>query len=480
MEFLLAVVGLAVLAALCAILGVLLSHNRRLRARLRYGIEHDPATGLLNRQGFDRAAHRALRGSATSAALRIDVDPNGVGSAVLGCVCSETLVRTAAERASSILGERSLLGRLSGSSFAVLLAECGAGGAREVAGTLLDRLAAPYPIGGRHVDVDAVLGYATVEANADTDSTTVFRRAELALRCARDAGCRIGTYRPGMEWAFLRGLRLAQEFRQAACAGELLVHYQPLADLPSGMVGRVETLVRWRHPDFGELDGDDFVPCIEASGLVDVLTSLVLEQALLAVRGWLDEGVRLSASVNLSVRDLADDRFPERVAAALRRHRVPPELLIFELTESGMISDDGALPVLRELHALGCGLALDDFGTGYSSLAYLRALPLDEVKIDKSFVLGMTSECSDRAVVRSIIELGHSLGLNVVAEGVENEDAVAALEQLGCDAVQGYLIAPPLPAARFATWFVERAAAPERSVWQASRGPRAEAGPCSA
>jgi predicted signal transduction protein with EAL and GGDEF domain len=480
MGFLLAVVGLAALAGLCAVLGVLLIDNRRLRARLRYGTEHDRATGLLNRQGFERAAHRALQGSATSAVLRIDVDPNGVGSAVLGCEWSETLVRTAAERASSILGEQSLLGRLSGSSFAVLLAECEAGGAREVAGTLLDQLAAPYPIAGRHVDVDAVLGYATVEASAETDSTAVFRRAELALRCARDAGCRIGTYRPGMEWAFLRGLRLAQEFRQAACAGELCVHYQPLAALPSGRVGRVETLVRWRHPDFGELDGADFVPCIEASGLVDVLTSFVLEQALLAVRGWLDEGVRLSVSVNLSVRDLADDRFPERVGAALRRHRVPPELLIFELTESGMISDDGALPVLHELRALGCRLALDDFGTGYSSLAYLRGIPLDEVKIDKSFVLGMTSECSDRAVVRSIIELGHSLGLSVVAEGVEDEDAAVALEQLGCDAVQGYLIAPPLPAARFATWFAERAAARPRSGVPGDPRSRAKAGPRSA
>jgi diguanylate cyclase (GGDEF)-like protein len=470
MGFLLAAVGLGVLAGVCAILCVLLAENRRLRGKLRYGAEHDPVTDLLNRRGFDQAAGQVLRSSVDSAALRIDLDPGGVGSGAFGDASSEELLRAVAERVRSALGAQHLLGRLDGGRFAALLAECDAGTARELAGSLLDELAAPYPIGARDVDVHAVLGYATAEAARAPAPTELLRQSEVALRRARDAGWRIGAYRPGLEQAFLRRQRLAGEFRQAVQAGELLVHYQPLLNLASKLTGSVEALVRWRHPDLGELEAEDFVPCIEASGLVDVLVCFVLEKALLAVRGWLDAGSDVSVSVNLSARNLVDEHFPDRVAATLRRHRMPPERLIFELTESGAIGEDWALPVLHSLHALGCRLALDDFGTGYSSLAYLRALPLDEVKIDKSFVLGMGSDRSNLAVVRSIIELAHSLGLSVVAEGVEDEAAAVALEQLGCDAMQGYLIAPPLPPARLETWLSERAAACEQSG--AAGGPR--------
>ncbi|TQM39227.1 EAL domain-containing protein, partial [Halopolyspora algeriensis] len=194
-----------------------------------------------------------------------------------------------------------------------------------------------------------------------------------------------------------------------------------------------------------------------ATGMVDALTTFVMERVLVRVRAWLARGLRLSGAVNLSVRNLADESFPDRVAEALARHGIPPGLLTFELTESSVMADpERCLPVLRRLRALGVHLAVDDFGTGYSSLAYLRQLPVDEVKIDKSFVLGMGTDLGDMAVVRSIVELGHSLELKVVAEGVEDDAARDELVRMGCDTAQGYLISRPLSENRFEVWLQAR------------------------
>jgi diguanylate cyclase (GGDEF)-like protein len=226
MGFVSAVVGIAVLVGLCVAVCVLLAWNRRLRRRLRCRAEHDLVTGLLNRQGFDRAAEQALRGPATPAALRIDIDPDGAEAGALGCVWSERLLRRAAERIRSAVGEQALVARLDGGHFAVLLVECAADTARAVAGTLLDELTAPYPMDGREVDAGALVGYASgAEAVGEPGATALLRRAELALRRARDSGKRLGDYSPGMEQVFLRRFQLATEFRQAVRAGELLVHY---------------------------------------------------------------------------------------------------------------------------------------------------------------------------------------------------------------------------------------------------------------
>jgi len=256
---------------------------------------------------------------------------------------------------------------------------------------------------------------------------------------------------------FLRRFQLVTQFKQAIENGEVYLHYQPKIALPSRQILGVEALVRWQHPEFGRLPPDEFVPAVEATGLIGSLTTFVTERSLTKVRKWLDRGIRMSVAVNLSVRNLEDTTFPDWVAEALIRHNVPAELLSFELTESGVMSDpERALPVLRRLHALGVVLAVDDFGTGYSSLAYLRQLPVDEVKIDKSFVLGMGSDLGDLAVVRSIVELGHSLGLTVVAEGVEEDAARDQLVEMGCDVAQGYLISRPLSEERLDAWLRAR------------------------
>jgi EAL domain-containing protein (putative c-di-GMP-specific phosphodiesterase class I) len=219
----------------------------------------------------------------------------------------------------------------------------------------------------------------------------------------------------------------------------------------------VEALVRWRHPEFGMVDPGEFVTLVETTGLIDPLTDYVLDRSLAQCRSWLDRGLSLTVAVNLSVRNLADTEFPLRVTDALTRHQVPPALLSLELTESAVMADpERALPVLRGLHGLGVRIAVDDFGTGYSSLAYLRRLPVDEVKIDKGFVMGLSSDLGDLAVVRAIVELGHSLGLTVVAEGVEQDATRDQLLEMGCDVAQGFLISRPLGADRFDAWLAAR------------------------
>jgi EAL domain-containing protein (putative c-di-GMP-specific phosphodiesterase class I) len=356
------------------------------------------------------------------------------------------MVIAAGRRLREALGPDVPLARLEGASFAALLVGCDTGHIHEAAERLRAQLSVPYPVDRLTVEANAMVGYATSgeeDGGEGTDVDSLLQRADVAVRATR-GGEEVRGYVPSMGQIFLRRFQMVTQFRQALEEGQISVHYQPKVSLPSKQVLGVEALVRWVHPEFGKLDPDEFVPAIEAAGLIGVLTSFVLEEALARVRKWLDEGLRISAAVNLSVRNLADEDFPAKVQRELERFGIPPELLTFELTESGVMSDpQKALPILRELHALGIVLAVDDFGTGYSSLAYLRQLPVDEVKIDKSFVLGMGTDLGDLAVV---------------AEGVEEDVARDQLEAMGCDVAQGYLISRPLAEDRLEAWLQARTA----------------------
>ncbi|MCG8915375.1 EAL domain-containing protein [Actinokineospora sp. PR83] len=452
------------------LIGTMASHlatamdNRRLLATLRHDAYHDPLTGLLNRPGFRRAAGEPIRQHPDSVVLRIDLDVLSTVSDALGYAWSDRMVVAAGRRLRDALGPDVALARLEGGQFAVLLAETTPEEAHRVAERLRSGLAASYPVDRLTVEASSVVGYSTprtvgtdAEDALELDVDALLQRADVALRAARSSGENVRVYLPTMGQIFLRRFQLVTQFRQALETGQVKVHYQPKVALPSRQVLGVEALVRWRHPEFGRLDPDEFVPAVEAAGLVDALTGFVMDQSLIRVRKWLDRGLRIAAAVNLSVRSLDDPNFPDRVAEALERHQVPPELLTLELTESGVMADpQRALPVLRRLHTLGVTLAVDDFGTGYSSLAYLRQLPVDEVKIDKSFVLGMGTDLGDLAVVRSIVELGHSLGLIVVAEGVEDDAARDQLAAMGCDVAQGYLISRPLSESRLEAWLQAR------------------------
>ncbi|MPZ66307.1 MAG: EAL domain-containing protein [Pseudonocardiaceae bacterium] len=431
--------------------------NRRLLAQLRHDAYHDTLTELRNRLGFREDAVEVLRDHQSFAVLVIEVDLLSSVNDALGHAWGDRIIVAAGRRLREQLPADVIIARLEGDTFAALLLDCDEGEAVIVAEQVRAALRPPYPVEKLEVESSARIGIALSDVEPTRDVDTLLQRADVALQTTRLGDASVRSYVPSMGQVFLRRFQLVTQFRQALDTGQVDVHFQPKLALATRQVIGVEALVRWQHPEFGMLDPEEFVAIVEATGLIDALTGFVLDQALAQCRVWFDRGLGLSVAVNLSVRNLADAEFPERVTEALQRHGVPPGLLGFELTESAVMSDpERALPVLRRLHGLGVHIAVDDFGTGYSSLAYLRRLPVDEVKIDKSFVLGMGSDLSDLAVVRAIVDLGHSLGLTVVAEGVEEDVARDHLIEMGCDVAQGYLISRPLACERFEAWLRAR------------------------
>ncbi|OLF16497.1 putative bifunctional diguanylate cyclase/phosphodiesterase [Actinophytocola xanthii] len=448
--------------------------NRRLLATLRHDAYHDPLTGLHNRPGFRQLATQLLADRPGAVMMRIDLEVQSAVSDALGFAWIDRITIAAGRRLRDVLGVETPLARLEGGAFAALLVDADLDRAQEVAERLSASLSTPYSVDRLTVEAGAVVGYSSSVvvdgvmfsdaagaprdgAVGEPDVDELLKRADVALRSARASGEKAKSYVPSMGQIFLRRFQLVTQFRQSLEDGQVSVHYQPKVALPRREVLGVEALVRWVHPEFGRLAPDEFVPAVEAAGLVDVLTDFVLDKALARIRKWLDQGLRIGVAVNLSVRSLNNEHFPDQVQASLERYGVPAELLTLELGESVVMADPArALPVLRALHTLGVVLAVDDFGTGYSSLAYLRQLPVDEVKIDKSFVFGMGSDLGDLAVVRSIVELGHSLGLVVVAEGVEEDAARDQLAEMGCDVAQGYLISRPLSEERLEAWLQAR------------------------
>ncbi len=432
--------------------------NCRLLAQLRHDAYHDSLTNLRNRLGFREAAAEVLRRDVTPCAV-IVVELGLLSSVTdaLGHVWGDRVVLGAGERLRRTLPVGVLIARLERDTFAALLVDGEAHGAGAVAEQVQAALSAPYPVDKLAVECTAVVGVAFTGIEPTRDADTLLQRADVALHAARGGEETVRTYLPSMGQVLLRRFQLVTQFRHALDTGQVDVHFQPQLALSTRQVIGVEALVRWHHPEFGMVDPGEFVTLVETTGLIDPLTDYVLDRSLAQCRSWLDRGLSLSVSVNLSVRNLADTEFPRRVTDALTRYRVPPALLGFELTESAVMSDpERALPVLRELHGLGVRIAVDDFGTGYSSLAYLRRLPVDEVKIDKSFVMGLSSDLGDLAVVRAIVDLGHSLGLIVVAEGVEQDATRDQLLDMGCDVAQGFLISRPLGPDRFDAWLAAR------------------------
>jgi EAL domain-containing protein (putative c-di-GMP-specific phosphodiesterase class I) len=273
------------------------------------------------------------------------------------------------------------------------------------------------------------------------------QRADIAMYAAKASGRGQVMFEPELDRHSPRRLSLAGSLRSAIADGEIVLFFQPKADLHTGHIVGVEALARWRHPELGLIGPTEFVPIAEQTGLIGPLTSHVLDEALRQQREWSDEGLELSVAVNLSARSFLDTQLAVEIPRLLELRGVPAEMLELEITESMLMLDPArAKATLERLSRIGLSLSVDDFGTGYSSLANLKRLPVDGIKIDKSFVMDMAHDPSDAAIVRSTIELAHNLGLRVVAEGVESEGAWRQLEALGCDYAQGYYLSRPLPA----------------------------------
>jgi diguanylate cyclase len=445
-----------------AVRGVLLtlrdvSERKHLERALTRQAFTDQLTGLPNRALLHDRTQQAIRLAGrhglTAALLLLDLDRFKEVNDTLGHHHGDLLLQQVAERMHGSLRSSDTVARLGGDEFAVLLPQItGVQEATVVADKLSAAIEAPFTVDGLTLDVDASIGVA-VYPNHATDANELLQRADVAMYAAKATHAGYTLYDPTLDQHNPRRLGLLGQLRRALAAGELIVHYQPKADARSTRILGVEALVRWQHPEHGLLGPGEFVPLAETTGLIRPLTAYVLDAALRQCRTWLDAGHELSVAVNLSTRCLLDLSLPDQITQLLEETAVASERLVLEITESAIMTDPPrALEILNCLHALGVQLAIDDFGTGYSSMAYLKSLPVDELKVDRSFVQHLRDNQSDAVIVRSTVDLGHNLGLRVVAEGVEDEATLNELATLGCDSVQGYYVARPMPAAELVAW----------------------------
>jgi diguanylate cyclase (GGDEF)-like protein len=428
---------------------------------LRHQALHDGLTDLPNRTYLYKRMRRAIaaaqRGDGLVALLLIDLDRFKEVNDTLGHDHGDELLVEVATRLRAALRRGDVLARLGGDEFAVLLSDLPDRAAvAELAGRLRDALRRPFALRGVAVELEASIG-AAVCPDHGTEVNTLVQRADVAMYDAKRGHAGVATYSAERDPYSADRLGLLAELRRALACDELVLHYQPKVAVDSGAVIGVEALVRWQHPERGLLPPSEFVPLAERTGTVAELTRWVLDHALAQCRAWRDAGIDLPVAINVAAANIVDVTLPEAVAAALERHGVPGERLECEISEDTVMADPvRAMDVLGRLRQMGVRLSLDDFGTGHSSLAYLKRLPLDEVKIDRSFVLGMTDDENDAVIVRSTIDLARNLGLDVVAEGVENEEILRGLGDLHCDVAQGFHLSRPLPPAELVAWLADR------------------------
>jgi diguanylate cyclase (GGDEF)-like protein len=440
--------------------GRLVDSLRREAIEKQHQALHDALTGLPNRTLFrerlNHAIDEAAETDASVAVMLMDLDRFKEVNDTLGHHNGDLLLQEIGTRLRDVLRNSDTVARLGGDEFAILLPQVpGAEAATRIADKILEALAQPLVLKELALDVGASIGIALSPRDGD-DADTLLQRADVAMYLAKEAHTGHELYSDEKNQYSPGRLALVAELRHAIANRELSVVYQPKADVGTGEVTSVEALLRWHHPRQGFVPPDEFIPVAEHTGLIKPLTHFVLDAALAQCRAWELAGSPLKVAVNLSVRSLLDADLPSDLARLLRHWNVSPGSLQLEITESSIMADPArSLATLTKLSEMGVGLSIDDFGTGYSSLSHLKRLPVDEIKIDKSFVMGMLSDDNDAVIVRSIIDLGRNLGLRVVAEGVENDEIMRHLGVLGCDVAQGYGLSRPLAAPVLDDWLVE-------------------------
>jgi diguanylate cyclase (GGDEF)-like protein len=453
------VLELALLGLYLSLFPLLRRVTKRLRghlAEIEHQALHDGLTGLPNRDLFRRRIEEALaqavqRRSGVSVLL-LDLDRFKEINDTLGHQSGDLLLQALAKRLETLIRSTDTVARLGGDEFAIVSPGAGdEAGAFALAERIRTGLEAPFALAGLTVEVETSIGIALYPDHG-ADVEALIRHADVAMYNGKK------THRPMLysqkdDHYSPDRLALVGELRRAITNGELVVHYQPRVELATGDVHTVEALVRWDHPERGLLSPGEFLPLAEHTGLIRPLTGYVLDAALADCATWSKEGLRPGVSANLSARDLLDADLPREVETLLTKHGVDPTLLEVEITENTILTDpERTRIVLERLRDLGVRLSIDDFGTGFSSLGQLKRLAVDVLKIDKSFVLNMAHDENDDVIVRSTIELGHNLGLRVVAEGVETQETWSRLAQLGCDTAQGFFISRPLPRIVLVEW----------------------------
>lgn len=420
---------------------------------------HDALTALPNRALLDDRLRQAVllgrRSKTPVAVFMIDVDRFKEINDTLGHNVGDYVLKQLAQRFQNALRGSDTISRFGGDEFVIVLPGVDAITALTVVQKLVNALEPAMVIDGNTLRIEASIGVA-VFPDHGADAQVLIQHADIAMYTAKRAHLGFCVYDSSQNKNSSRRLTLTGDMRDALANDEFVLHYQPKIDAASGKIYGVEALVRWQHPLHGMLYPDTFIPLAEQCGLIHGVTLWVIDKAIEQLRAWHAQGRELSISVNLSTRNLQDEQLPERLAQKLQAANLAPRYLELEITESAIMADPvRALRVLSALNALGVRLSLDDFGTGYSSLAYLSRLPIQAVKIDKSFVIGMETNDSNAKIVRTIIDLGHHLGREVIAEGVENKNVFYLLKEWGCDAVQGYWIGRPEPNHVFLRWLQE-------------------------
>ncbi len=444
---------------------IMLGASRQLRRQASENHRHarlDALTELPNRRAFFEHAGQALARPASgdpAAVMVIDLDHFKEVNDTFGHHHGDLLLQAAAQRIGEAVRDRDVMSRLGGDEFAVLLHGASEDAATEVARRIGAALEQPFTVGGVTMDIGASIGIALSPAHGE-DVDALLQRADLAMYRAKERHDGYSLYTPELDSEQPGQISLLGDLRRALEHDEMTLHYQPKASMQTGQVSHVEALVRWERPGHGLQAPSEFIPLAERTGLIKQLSGWVLDAALRQLRGWAETGLELTVAVNLSARNLLEADLPDLVAELLTRHAVPAGQLILEITESAIMADEThSVAVLSRLSELGVRLSIDDFGMGYSSLSHLRRLPVDEIKIDRSFVAHMDSERDDALIVQSTVELAHNLGLRVVAEGVETERTWDRLGELGCDYAQGYFLCRPVPPAELQRWLSEFGAA---------------------
>jgi diguanylate cyclase (GGDEF)-like protein len=449
-------VGLGVLWL--ALAGTTWSVTRRMRRTAVAATEaahRDSLTGLPNRLSFVEAVADALDTGRAFVLAVANVDRLGEVNDALGHDNGDALLRHVGASLAAAVESDEVVARLGGDEWGVLLLT-----PPSKADTRLEALrqaaSGDVELAGVPVSASVTVGWASHPDDGAT-ADELMRAAELALRAARSQKAGIVQHSGALRRFDPAGLTLVAELRRAIAEDELVLHYQPKVSIDSQRIHSLEALIRWEHPTRGLLSPAEFIPIAESTGLMGDLTAWVLDRAVREVRQLNDGGLDLSVAVNVSPRSLGDVELPDRVLDVLADHAVPPRRLTVEVTENGVMDDPArAAEVLARLHAAGVGVSLDDFGQGATSLTHLARLPLDELKIDRAFVVAMRNSVEAHHIVRSVIELGRQLNLTVVAEGVEDQESVEVLEEFGCHVVQGYVFARPMPPPLLTAWLADR------------------------
>jgi diguanylate cyclase (GGDEF)-like protein/PAS domain S-box-containing protein len=418
---------------------------------LRRQATHDTLTGLPNRALLNERLRRALRDATqngtTAALLVMDLDQFKEINDALGHHAGDELLVAMSRRLEDMLGDSGLIARLGGDEFAILLTEnADREGATAIARKVELALEQPFEVEGISLQTNASLGIALYPDHA-TDPESLAQRADVAMYLAKRSAHSFAMYAAEQDHSSVRRVTLLGELRRAVELDEFRLFHQPTVSLTTGAIVGTEALVRWQHPVHGLMAPSEFIDLAEVSGMIHPLTRWALRSALYQAGAWASGGEppTIGVSINLSVRNLYDSELTAWMAELLAESNFPPSLVTLEITESQVMDDPFlAVEVLGQLRALGVHTSIDDFGTGHSALAYLKHLPIDEIKIDQSFVAGLRTSAADETIVRAIIDLGHNLGLTVVAEGVEDDDTLQRLRGLGCDRAQGYHLSPPI------------------------------------